>query len=343
MARSPIEISGHSIARGKHQTVILPVPDTYLRQGSGMPVHVFHGRREGPSLFVCAAIHGDELNGIEIIRQLTTLKRLSKLAGTLYAIPIVNLYGFLANTRYLPDRRDLNRFFPGKAGGSLASELAQVVFDTVVTRCEYGIDLHTGSNHRNNLPHLRGNMKDEVVLGMAEAYGAPLALNVEGTEGTLRHSAETHGVKMLLYEAGTALCFDEFSIRAGVRGIVSVMEHLGMLTKRKTTRPKKKVSLQVAHDRTWIRASASGLFRAKAKMGQRVRKGEVLGSIHDPFSHESVDILSPKNGMVIGTQSLPSVHKGDAIMHIACFETLSQAEAQVDTFSEIVMGDGSFS
>ncbi|BCS86906.1 succinylglutamate desuccinylase/aspartoacylase family protein [Pseudodesulfovibrio sediminis] len=337
MARRPIEIGGQTIAPGTQKTVVLPVPDTYLRQGSGMPVHVFHGRREGPSLFVCAAIHGDELNGIEIVRQLTGLKRLSKLAGTLYAIPVVNIYGFISNTRYLPDRRDLNRFFPGKIGGSLASELALVLFDNIVTQCQYGIDLHTGSNHRTNLPQVRGNMDDEVVLHMAEAFGSPIALNIDGTEGTLRSAAEACGVKTLLYEAGEALCFDEFSIRAGVRGITSVMEYLGMLAKRKATK-RRKVALQVAHDRTWCRASASGLFRGKAKLGERVKKGEILGTIHDPFRNESFELISPKSGMVIGTQSLPSVYKGDAIMHIACFETLSQAEAQVDRFSEIVMG-----
>ncbi|WP_319543729.1 succinylglutamate desuccinylase/aspartoacylase family protein [uncultured Pseudodesulfovibrio sp.] len=341
MARLPIELVGQTIAPGTQATVVLPVPDTYLRQGSGMPVHVFHGRRDGPSLFVSAAIHGDELNGIEIVRRLIGLKRLSKLAGTLYAIPVVNIYGFIANTRYLPDRRDLNRFFPGKTGGSLASELAQVLFENVVTKCQYGIDLHTGSNHRDNLPQVRGNMTDEIVLSMADAFGAPLALNTEGIEGSLRYSAETCGIKVLLYEAGGALSFDEFSIRAGVRGITAVMEKLGMLSARKGVR-RRKVALQVAHDRTWSRAPASGLFRTKVKLGERVRKGEILGTIHDPFSKASFDLISPKSGVIIGAQSLPSVYKGDAIMHIACFETLSQAEAQVDKYSEIVMGEETF-
>lgn len=338
MARAPIEIAGQTIAPGTSKTVVLPVPDTSLRQGSGMPVHVFHGRREGPSLFISAAIHGDELNGIEIVRRLMGLKRLKSLAGTLYAIPVVNIYGFISNTRYLPDRRDLNRFFPGKSGGSLASELAQVFFDSVVEKCEYGVDLHTGSNHRTNLPQIRGDMDDAVVLGMAEAFGTPLALNIAGTEGSLRYAAEEIGVRMLLYEAGAALCFDEFSIRAGVRGVTSIMEHLGMLSARKGSR-RKKVVLQVARDRTWSRAPASGLFRAKVKLGARVKKGERLGTIHDPFGKDSFDLTSPKNGMIVGMQSLPSVYKGDAIMHIACFETLSQAEVQVDRFSEIVMGD----
>jgi hypothetical protein len=338
MKRAPIEIAGQIVAPGEQKTVVLPVPDTSLRQGSGMPVHVLHGRREGPSMFVTAAIHGDELNGIETVRRLINLKRLKSIAGTLYAVPVVNIYGFTTNTRYLPDRRDLNRFFPGKTGGSLASELAKVLFENIVERCQFGIDLHTGSNHRENLPHLRGDMENEVVLNMAKAFGAPLALTLSGTEGTMRYAAEEQGVKILLFEAGEALRFDEFSIRAGVRGVTSVMEHLGMLTLRKSLK-KKKIPMQVAHDRTWCRANASGLFKAKVKLGQRVSKGEPLGAIFDPYGTQHSTVESPKDGVVIGAQSLPTVYKGDAVMHIACFEALAKAEASVDEFSETVMDE----
>lgn len=338
MKRAPVEIAGQTVGPGEHKTVVLPVPDTSLRQGSGMPVHVLHGRREGPSMFVTAAIHGDELNGIETVRRLINLKRLKSIAGTLYAVPVVNIYGFTSNTRYLPDRRDLNRFFPGKAGGSLASELAMVLFENVVERCQFGIDLHTGSNHRKNLPHLRGDMENEVVLKLAQAFGAPLALTLSGTEGTMRYAAEEHGVKILLFEAGEALRFDEFSIRAGVRGITSVMEHLEMLTPRKGVK-KKRIPMQVANDRTWCRANASGLFKAKVKLGQRVSKGEQLGAILDPYgTHRSI-VECPKDGVVIGVQSLPTVYKGDAVMHIACFDALAKAEASVDRFSEIIMDE----
>lgn len=338
MPRASLNIAGQTIKPGQHATVLLPVPETYLRQGAGMPVHVFHGRKSGPALFVCAAVHGDELNGIEIVRRLTGLKRLNRLAGTLYAIPVVNIYGFTANTRYLPDRRDLNRFFPGKSGGSLASELAQVLFENVVEKCDFGIDLHTGSNHRKNLPQVRGNMEDEQVLAMAKAFGAPLALNVDGTEGSLRYAAEEKGIRTLLYEAGEALRFDELSIRAGVRGITSVMEHLEMLAARKGSK-RKKIAMQVANDRFWARAPASGVFRTKVKLGQRVAQGETLGTIYDPFGQATSTLESPKSGVVIGRQSLPPVYKGDAIMHIACFKALGKAEAQVDTFSESMMKD----
>lgn len=335
MKNSTIEICGHVVAPGSGATVSLPVPDSYLGQGLSMPVHVFNGKKAGPSLFVSAAIHGDELNGIEIVRRLTRLKRLNRIRGTLYAIPIVNIYGFMSNARYLPDRRDLNRFFPGKSGGSLASELAKVLFDHIVGRCQYGVDLHTGSNHRVNFPHLRGDMKNETVLAMAKAFGAPLVLDGEGVEGTLRKAAYDLGVKTLLYEAGEALRFDEFSIRAGLRGILSLMEHLEMLpASRKSSAP---LDLQVAVGSSWCRAPESGLYLAKAKLGQRVKKGELLGSVHDPIGNSSCELLSPRDGVVIAHQSLPSVYKGDAMLHIACFETPAKAEASADEFSEIVM------
>lgn len=336
MPRPSLEFAGHKVGPGGRATIHLPVPQNALRQSADMPVHVFHGRRNGPALFVCAAIHGDEINGVEIVRRLVKLKRLKSLAGTLFAIPVVNVYGFAANTRYLPDRRDLNRFFPGRPGGSLASELAQVLFENVVTRCQCGIDLHTGSNHRTNLPHLRGSMNNPETLAMARAFGAPLALDSTGTEGTLRHSAEQAGVRTLLYEAGEALRFDEFSIRAGLRGTVSVMEHLGMLTPRK--RPRRKQSeLLVARDRFWVRAHHSGVFRTKVKVGQRVSKDELLGSIHDPFGPDSFPLTAPKDGLIIGIQSLPTVYLGDAIMHIARFDAPDRAEAMVDRYSEQVM------
>lgn len=337
MKRAAIEIVGERVGPGEHKTVILPVPDNSLRQGVGMPVHVFHGRRPGPSVFVCAAIHGDELNGIETVRRLVALKRLKSIAGTLYAIPVVNIYGFTSNTRYLPDRRDLNRFFPGKSGGSLASELANTLFENVVERCEYGIDLHTGSNHRENLPHLRGNFKDEVVLRMAESFGVPLALHLEGTKGSLRHAADELGIKMLLFEAGEALRLDEFPIRAGLRGVTAVLEHLGMLTPRKGAR--KRVSLQVAEDRTWCRATGSGLFKTSVKLGQRIAKGETLGMVYDPYGSKTFKVTSPKDGVAIGVQSLPTVYKGDAVMHIASFDALAKAEASVDRYSELLMDE----
>lgn len=335
MAREAVEIGGRAIKPGTNETVMLPVAETFLRQGVRMPVQVFHGKRSGPSLFISAAIHGDELNGIEIIRRLTNLKRLTSLAGTLYTVPVVNIYGFITNSRYLPDRRDLNRFFPGSAKGSLASSVAEVLFKNVVSRCGFGIDLHTGSNHRRNIPHLRGDMSDEAVRMMAEAFGAPLVLDSQGTEGSLRKAAVAQGLKMLVFEGGEALRFDEMSIKMGLRGIVSVMEHLGMLKarRRKAARPR---HFEIVKQRKWARATASGLFLPKIRLGQSVSKGEHIGAIHDPVGGKAVAQRSPRQGIVIGLQALPSVYKGDALLHIANVESASKADATVDEYSALM-------
>jgi len=333
MPQTPLELAGTTIYPGHQETILLPVTETYLRQGSSMPVHIVHGRRNGPSLFVSAAIHGDELNGIETVRRLMTQKRLASMAGTLYAVPVVNIYGFMSNTRYLPDRRDLNRFFPGNSNGSLASGLAQVLFKNIVCQCAYGIDLHTGSNHRKNLPHLRGDMSDPEVLSMAQAFGAPLALDTPGTEGSLRGAAVAKGIKMLTYEAGEALCLDELSIKAGIRGITSVMKHLGMLVSRKKERREEHL-MHVARNSSWVRAGVSGLFQTRIKLGQMVLKNQILGFIHDPFGSTSFEIRSLTEGIVIGVQTLPSVYKGDALIHLGYFDATKQAEALVDAFSE---------
>lgn len=339
MPRNALELAGTIIHPGQQETVLLPVPETYVRQGAAMPVHIFHGRRTGPTLFISAAIHGDELNGIETVRRLMTLKRLSSLSGTLYVVPVVNIYGFMSNSRYLPDRRDLNRFFPGNSGGSLASSLARVLFKNIVCRCEYGIDLHTGSNHRNNLPHLRGDMSDPEVLSMAQAFGAPLALDTPGTEGSLRGAAVAKGIKMLTYEAGEALRFDEFSIKAGVRGITSVMKHLGMLASKKKNR-RGEHTMHVARNSSWVRAGASGLFQTRTSLGQQVLKDQILGFIHDPFGSISFELRSPKQGIVMGIQALPSVYKGDALIHLGYFDAPDKAEAMVDAFSERMEQNG---
>ncbi|EDN66333.1 Succinylglutamate desuccinylase/aspartoacylase [Beggiatoa sp. PS] len=215
----------------------LPVADLYTHTPLSLPVQVINGKKKGPRLFVSAAIHGDELNGVEIIRRLLMRSALRKLQGTLIAIPIVNIYGLLNHSRYLPDRRDLNRSFPGSEQGSLAARLAHQFMTKIVAHCTHGIDLHTGALHRANLPQIRANLDVPETEDLARAFGVPVILNSTLRDGSLREAAAERGIPMLLYEAGEALRFDELSIRAGVRGIIAVMRTLGMLppSRRKKT------------------------------------------------------------------------------------------------------------
>lgn len=307
-------VGGQSVAAGTRQCVDLPVVSLYHAPLS-MPVQVVRGRRPGPVLFVSAALHGDELNGVEIIRRLLRMRVLERLRGCLLAVPIVNVQGFLMQSRYLPDRRDLNRSFPGSERGSLAARLAHVFLKEVVKRADFGIDLHTGAVHRPNLPQIRCDLKQPDTLRMARAFGAPLILDSATREGSLREYTSSHQIPVILYESGEALRFDELAIRAGVRGITSVMRELGMLPA--STRTRKPPEAVVANSSSWIRAPASGILRTAARLGERVRPGQELGWISDPFMTEETPVVSSEDGVVIGRSHLPPVNEGDALFHIA--------------------------
>jgi uncharacterized protein len=329
----PLIIAGQSIEPGTRQNIDLPVALLHTQTPMNMPVQIIRGRKDGPRLFVSAAIHGDELNGVEIIRRLSQEKSLNRLSGTLITIPIVNVFGVIHHSRYLPDRRDLNRCFPGSERGSLAGRLADLFMNEIVANSTHGIDLHTGALHRENLPQLRVNLEDPETERLARAFGVPVIINSNLRDGSLREVAAERGIPMLLYEAGEALRFDELSIRAGVKGILNVMRELGMLPKRHS-KVKKSVEPLVARSSIWARATESGIFRTYTALGSRVAKGEVLGAIASPFGDINVDLLSPTAGIVIGKSKLPLINEGDALFHIARFQAVKGAAENVEFFTE---------
>jgi len=228
-AEHPIVIGGVEVLPGERRTIDLPITDLSTHTPVTMPIHVVRGRRAGPTLFVCAALHGDEINGVEIIRRLLKLSGLKRLHGSLIAVPIVNVLGFLSQSRYLPDRRDLNRSFPGSAQGSLAGRLARLFLEEIVSKSTHGIDLHTAAIHRDNFPQVRANLDDPECERLAQAFGVPLVINTGFREGSLREAAAQHAVPVIVYEAGEALRFEENCIRAGVKGVVRIMRLLEML------------------------------------------------------------------------------------------------------------------
>ena len=328
-----IEIGGIAVQPGQRTTIDLPVANLSIHTEVTMPVQVIRGRRAGPTLFVSGAIHGDEINGVEIIRRLLRLKAVQRLRGTLIAVPIVNVFGFVSGSRYLPDRRDLNRSFPGSPRGSMAARLAQIFMTEIVQHCSHGIDLHTGAIHRANLPQIRANLDDDETLEMAKAFGAPVIINAADRDGTIRKAAQEDGVKILLYEAGEALRFDEISIRAGLRGIVNVMRSIGMLPPVK--RRKKIVEPAVAHSAGWVRAPESGVLRVTERLGAHVKKGTRLGIVADPFGENEWVVEAHTDGIIIGRTNLPVVQEGDGLFHIAgpegtkaAFESLQAFETE---------------
>jgi len=309
-----LHIAGEQILPGENRVLSLPLPRLYDRTEMAMPVHVFRGRRRGPVLFVSAAIHGDEINGVEIVRRLINLKLLKSLRGTLIAIPLVNVYGFLNRSRYLPDRRDLNRSFPGSEDGSLASRVAHRFLEQIASQCTHGIDLHSASNHRKNLPQIRCEWHDEEGLALARAFGAPLIIHSRLRDNSLRQAVHEMGIPILVYEAGEALRFDEPSIRFGVRGIVSVMRHIGMLP----PRPAPTMAESLISRRTfWVRSPISGLLRRTTELGDLVAAGDTMGYIENPLNNKRTAVIANHRGAVMGIQNLPLVYQGDALFHVA--------------------------
>ena len=313
--RGAFEIGGAQIEAGTEATIQLPLSVLSDHTQVAMPVHVIHGARPGPVLFVSAAVHGDEILGAEIIRRLVNKLTVGKVRGTLMLIPIVNTYGFIANSRYLPDRRDLNRSFPGSPSGSLASQLAHKFMEEIVSRADYGIDLHTAAIHRENLPQIRAGVDDAQVRELAEAFAAPIILKADMRDGSLREAAQAVGCHTLLYEAGEALRFNEFAVRIGVKGVIRVMQYLGMLHRRGFAKGAKAPVLSNAS--TWVRAPSGGLMRLLKGLGDVVEKGDVLSIVADPLGYEERELVSPVKGVIIGRSNMPAVNQGDAIFHIA--------------------------
>ena len=312
-------IGGVEIKPGTNVQVQLPVAKLYTDTDIYMPIQVMRAKQDGPTVFVSAAVHGDELNGVEIIRRLIKMKSLKITKGTLILVPMVNVYGVLNQSRYMPDRRDLNRTFPGAAQGALAGRVADKFLNEIVKHCDYGIDLHTGAIPRSNLPQIRADLTDEIPRGLADAFGVPVLLNSNLLDGSLRQSALECGVRILLYEAGEALRFDELSIRAGVKGVMNVLTHLGLIRKRVGGRTRKHLKPFEANNSSWSRATCSGIVHNIKALGDAVQKGDTLAEIGSPFGDVAGVVKASRSGIIIGQQNIPLVQEGDAMFHIAYF------------------------
>ena len=322
--RAPFVIGAETVDPGEHRTVDLPISLLSDHTPMTMSVRVIHGRRPGPTAFVTAAVHGDEVNGVEVIRRLLRNQRLNRLRGTLLAVPIVNAYSFIGHSRYLPDRRDLNRCFPGSPYGSLGSQLAHLIMTELVDRSDFGIDLHSGAVHRPNLPQIRGDFSLPEIKELARAFGAPVSLNAPLRGSSLREAAQKRDVPVILYEASEALRFDEFSVRVGLRGILRVLEAQGMLAVRKSSASSKSGAggdvrhrSVFAENSRWVRSPVGGILRNHTPLGTQVTSGQQIGVVSDPFGHDDIPVVADADGIVIGALLLPVVNQGDALFHIA--------------------------
>ncbi|WDE02391.1 succinylglutamate desuccinylase/aspartoacylase family protein [Thalassomonas actiniarum] len=331
-----LRIGEFDLFPGEKRKIELPVAKLYTDANVSLPVHIIRAKKPGPTVFISAAVHGDELNGIEIIRRLISQKNFKISRGTLIAVPMVNVYGVVNQSRYMPDRRDLNRCFPGSAKGSLAGRVAHIFLNEIVKHCDYGIDLHTGAIHRSNLPQIRADMSDEETKLLAEVFGVPVILNANLRDGSLREAAVKLKTKVLLYEAGEALRFDEFSIRAGIKGILNILHHLNMV--HKSSSKKKMIEPFIANGSQWLRANASGIVHNKVALGDHIAKGQLLAEIGSPYG-DIIDLVKAnRSGILIGKQNIPLVQEGEAMFHIAYFSEANEEIAeQIETAQELLL------
>lgn len=306
-------MAGLEVAPGKVGRIEIPV--TTLSTGTvvTIPIVVIHGKNEGPTLLVSGAVHGDELNGVEIIRQVMATATARRISGTLVAVPVVNVFGYLMRSRYLTDRRDLNRSFPGSPKGSLAARLAHLFMTQVVAKCDVGIDFHTGSNDRTNMPQVRANLHDERTAEIAMAFGAPVVVQSRVRAQSLRATAAQRGMPMLVYEGGEVLRFDKEAIRIGVEGTLRVMRHLGMINGEQEPA----LPAIVSKSSTWLRTPRGGILHSDIEIGDTVAVGDPIGKIMDIYGAVRRRIRSPYAGLIIGKANNPLVSRGDAILHIA--------------------------
>jgi predicted deacylase len=313
MAWSAMRFAGHEIAPGTFAEIRLAASEFYTSDPVLVPVTVVRGKRRGPTLFVTAAVHGDELNGVAVIRDLLIDQDLSELAGTLIAVPVVNVPGFLNQTRVLPDRRDLNRSFPGRVDGSLTARIAHLVFRHIVKRSDFGLDLHTAGGERSNFPHIRADLSVPAVAELARAFGCSLLVAGKGPEGSLRRAAVEAGVPTIAYEAGSPRVFERPFIDVGVAGVLSVLRHLRMLPGERIMPP---LQLAVLKS-TWLRAPEGGMIDLKVGLGEPVGRGQLLSIGTNPFGRERSQLSAPSGGIVLGLSRLPLVHPGDAVCNLA--------------------------
>lgn len=331
-----LTIGSNTFSRGERGFVELPFGRSIMNSDLCFGVHVFRGKKPGPRLLVSAGVHGDEINGVEIARRLRASKTVTRLSGDLIIVPIVNIPAFIARSRYLPDRRDLNRLFPGSAVGSHGARCAHVFMTEVASKCTHVIDLHTASNNRTNLPQLRADFGLEGNRAFAGAFRAPVVINSTSPSGSFREALTEIGINAAVYEAGAEMTLDMPAVRFGQRGITNVMRHLGML-KPSSSKTNAKTKTAFCQKSSWLRAPTGGIFRAQVPLGRAVSPDLAVGVVADPFSNLETPVYPDKEGIIIGRTNAPLVDEGDALFHIAIHKDTEGAEQSIAASAEAIL------
>ncbi|MBK1791964.1 succinylglutamate desuccinylase/aspartoacylase family protein [Persicirhabdus sediminis] len=334
----PIDSWGdESVDRGEKKNILLKAGETFTGVEVLLPLMVWRGMEDGPVLGITAAVHGDEINGTGAIRSLIQEPPFELKRGTLILVPVVNVLGFERHSRYTPDRRDLNRTFPGSKNGSLTGRLAHLIMKEVVGRCDYLVDLHTAAVRRTNFPNVRANMDDADCERLAEVFGAEVIVNNTGPEGSLRHEACQAGCPTIILEAGEALKVEPSVQGITQRGLIHIMSELDMIDVSDDLRPDTSPHQMIVQSSSWVRASNGGFLKFHVAPGDTVDKGQPLATNTGLLGGEIETIVSPCQGIVLGMTTMPAVSPGDPILHIALPDTRKQfrsLEKSVDGLEE---------
>ncbi len=335
MIQTTFNIADEIVLPGTKKVILFPAPNLNNQAKINVPVHVFHGKKRGPQLFILSGIHGDELNGIEIIRRLHKHIHTDHLSGTLITLPMVNIHGLMVQKRYFTDRRDLNRTFPGKETGTLASRFAHGIMHHIVKGSDYGIDLHTGAVGHTNMPQIRVDFSVTGAKKFAQSFAPPIILEADTPTRSLREAASKLDIPVIVYEGGEALRYSEICIREGVRGIMHAMKYLKMIDFVERHIPHKTI---IANTSRWLRAPASGLVQPVVDVfTKKVKKGQLLAHIHDPFLiNPTVDVLAPFEGIVVGQAMRAMATEGDALYHIASSKKMAGYKPYIDEYRDTV-------
>ena len=336
----PITIFGESILPGENKTINVEMARLHTTTKLNIPVIVRRSKLEGPVVLFSAGIHGDEINGIEIVRQLISKKINKPKRGTIICIPIINMYGFVNRSREFPDGRDLNRSFPGSKKGSLASRFAFHILNEVMPEVHYAIDFHAGGASRFNAPQIRLAENDPELKLLADTFNAPFTLYSKNIGGSFRNSSTKMNIKMLLFEGGKSLDINNEVANEGINGVKRVLAYLDMLDPKHTIEIPENKTIYIEKS-NWVRAKCSGMLHDYNTIGTFVKKGTILATITDPFGKFERKIKAPKDGYVINSNQSPIVYEGDAIFHLSTSlvpeknKATSQPEAQIASFMEL--------
>lgn len=306
-----ISINNHDIGLGQNKEILLNIARLPTYTPIDLSVNVFRGKEDGPVLLLTGGLHGDEINGVEIIRRMISKQQIIPARGTVIAIPLVNIYGFIQKQRDLPDGKDINRSFPGSKSGSLARLVANTLMTKIFPHIDYGVDFHTGGDSRTNYPQIRCVLDAIENKKLADAFAAPITVNSSLIDKSFRKAAQKQDKEILVFETGEAHRFDQFGIQEGIDGTLRLMKSLDMID----SAPEPNETT-IYHKSTWVRARYAGLFQQKMELGEEVNKRQVLGHISDPFGNEWFKVVSPQTGRIIAINNAPVVHKGDALLHI---------------------------